>query len=153
MKAAHGDDHPRDRRRAARALLAAVCAATLVYGCVAVQDEDDEPLLAPIARTPTPAPATPRPTVADLIIRDLREETGPDPTLVRITGTIVNRGDRDAVRVQVKVEARGPAGRVLTRVNTQAFADVIPPNGASAFDAILPRSTAIHEYHAEIVGR
>jgi hypothetical protein len=134
------------------ALAAVVVAGSLLAGCVAIED-DDVDISAPQPPQSTPAPIVAQPTVADIVIVDLREASGPDPSLVRITGTIVNRSSHDAVRVQVKVEGRDPSGRALTRVNTQALADVIPPNGSSAFDATMPRSAAIRDYHAEITSR
>lgn len=151
---------PGSVRAAARRLhrvvgVAAVTATLSLGGCVAYQDLGDEEMarLPPIDLHPTPAP-TPVPAgVADLYIMDLREEPGTDPSLVVLTGTIVNRSKQDAVRVQVKVEARDGLGRALSRVVVSAQSEVIPPNTSSSFAASVPRSPAIHDYHAEIVAR
>lgn len=123
-------------------------------GCVAVQDEPiDEMADLPPVEIPTPVP-TPSPiVVTDILILDLKEEPGPEPSLVRLTGTIVNRSKQDAIRLQVRVEARDAQGRVMSRVVVQALNDVVPPNTSSSFVASLPRSAAIHDYHAEIVAR
>jgi hypothetical protein len=72
---------------------------------------------------------------------------------VRLSGIIVNRSKQDAIRLQVRVEARDALGRVMSRVVVQAQNDVVPPGTSSSFEASLPRSTAIHDYHAEIVAR
>lgn len=123
-------------------------------GCVAVQDEPiDEMADLPPVEIPTPVP-TPSPVVVtDIVILDLKEEPGPEPSLVRLTGTIVNRSNQDAIRLQVRVEARDALGRVMSRVVVPALNDVVPPNTSSSFVASLPRSSAIHDYHAEIVAR
>jgi hypothetical protein len=139
-----------------RALVAAAVAGSLaVGGCVAVQDVDDEEMakLPPIDLHPTPLPTAPPVVMTDIVIMDLKEAPGPDPSLVRLTGTIVNRSKADAVRLQVRVEARDAVGRALSRVVVPALDDVIPPNTSSSFEASLPRSPSIHDYHAEIVTR
>ena len=109
--------------------------------------------LPPIDLHPTPVPTAPVAVMTDIVIVDLKEDPGPDPSLVRLTGTIVNRSKADAVRLQVRVEARDTLGRVLSRVTVPAATDVIPPNTSSSFVASLPRSPSIHDYHAEIVAR
>ena len=133
----------------------ALVAALSLGGCVAYQDIGDEEMarLPPIELHPTPVP-TPSPAgVADLLIMNLREEPGPDPSLITLTGTIVNRSKQDAVRLQVRVEARDGLGRALSRVVVPALNEVIPPDTSSSFAASLPRSPSIHDYHAEIVAR
>jgi hypothetical protein len=135
--------------------IAAVATTLALGGCVAYQDIGDEEMarLPPIDLHPTPAP-TPVPAgVANLYVMDLREQPGQDPSLVVVTGTIVNRSKQDVVRLQIKVEARDSLGRALSRVVVPALTDVIPPNTSSSFAASLPRSPAIHDYHAEIVAR
>lgn len=144
------------QHRVRRALACAALAGSLALGgCVAVQDIDDEEMakLPPIDLHPTPLPTPSPPVTTDIVITDLKEDPGPDPSLVRLTGTIVNRSKEDAVRLQVRVEARDAQGRVLTRVVVPALNDVVPPNTASSFEASLPRSPSIHDYHAEIVTR
>ena len=135
--------------------LAALAGSLALSGCVAVQDIDDEEMskLPPIELHPTPVPTPPPAVMTDIVIMDLQEAPGPDPSLVRLTGTIVNRSKEDAVRLQVRVEARDSLGRVLSRVIVPAATDVVPPNTASSFEASLPRSPSIHDYHAEIVAR
>ena len=145
-----------DHRGVRRALaLAALACSLALSGCVAVQDIDEEEMskLPPIDLHPTPVP-TPGPAVmTDIVIVDLTEDPGPDPSLVRLTGTIVNRSKEDAVRLQVRVEARDAQDRVLSRVTVPAANDVIPQNTSSSFVASLPRSPSIHDYFAEIVAR
>ena len=139
-----------------RALILAALAGSLALGgCVAVQDIDDEEMskLPPIDLHPTPLPTAPSAVMTDIVIVDLKEDPGPDPSLVRLTGTIVNRSKENAVRLQVRVEARDSIGRALSRVVVPALNDVIPPNTSSSFEASLPRSPSIHDYHAEIVTR
>lgn len=139
-----------------RALVVAALAGSIAFGgCVAVQDIDDEEMakLPPIDLHPTPVPTVAPAAVTDIVIVDLKEDPGPDPSLVRLTGTIVNRSKEDAVRLQVRVEARDSLGRVLSRVIAPAANDVVPPNTSSSFEASLPRSPSIHDYHAEIVAR
>lgn len=139
-----------------RAVVLAALAGSLAFGgCVAVQDVDDEEMakLPPIDLHPTPLPTAAPAVMTDIVIVDLKEDPGADPSLVRLTGTIVNRSKEDAVRLQVRVEARDSVGRALSRVVVPALNDVIPPNTSSSFDASLPRSPSIHDYHAEIVTR
>ncbi|MBM4245835.1 MAG: hypothetical protein FJ148_18850 [Deltaproteobacteria bacterium] len=146
----------RSPRRTHRPVLAAALAGTLsLGGCVAYQDIGDEQMakLPPIDLQPTPAPTPPPVGIAGLVITNLREEPAADPSLVRLTGIIVNQSKQDAVRLQVRVEARDGLGRVLSRVVVPALNDVIPPNTSSSFEASLPRSPSIHDYHAEIVAR
>lgn len=141
-----------DTRMAVMARLALV--ACTLAGCVAVQDEPvDEMADLPPVEIPTPVP-TPSPVVVtDILILDLKEEPGPEPSLVRVTGTIVNRSKQDAIRLQVRVEARDALGRVMSRVVVPALNEVVPPDTSSSFVASLPRSNAIHDYHAAIVAR
>ncbi len=92
--------------------------------------------------------------MTDILIVDMHEEAGSDPSLIRVVGTIINRRNQDVARVMVRVEARDVTGRALTRVTVPALSEVIPAGGGtSTFEASVPRSSAIHDYNAEIVGR
>jgi hypothetical protein len=54
----------------------------------------------------------------------------------------------------VRIEGRDILGRALTRVTVPALVEPIAPSGGtSSFEASLPESTAIHDYHAEVVAR
>jgi hypothetical protein len=142
-------------RRIGRVAACAALVASLGFaGCVAVQDEPiDEMADLPPVEIPTPVP-TPSPVVVtDIVIMDLKEDPGPDQSLMRLSGIIVNRSKQDAIRLQVRVEARDALGRVMSRVVVPAQNEVVPPGTSSSFEASLPRSTAIHDYHAEIVAR
>jgi hypothetical protein len=125
----------------------------LLPGCVAIQDDDG---MTPIPKSmPQETVAPPAAAVApasEIVILDLHEEAGPDPSLVRIVGTIVNRSTHDVGRLNVRVEARDPQGRVLSRVIVASTSDLIAADGGtSAFEASLPRSSAIRNYHAEVM--
>jgi len=131
--------HP-GRRRATVAprtvllvLLASACAATR-----------DEP--------PAPQPAPPA-AGSELSIQSLREEPAHDASLVKLVGTVVNRGAEPADRVSVRVEARDPQGRALTRIIVSAYPDTIVAGGAGTFEVDVPKSAAVHDYHAEVVAR
>lgn len=100
--------------------------------------------------TGTPAPAAGAPGFA---ILDLHEEAGPDPSLVRIVGTVVNRSNQQVERPSVRIEARDPAGRVLSRVVAPVSADVLPPDTSATFEASMPRSGSIRDYNAEVIPR
>ena len=140
------------RRRAGR--WAALALGLTFAGCVAVQDEPvDEMADLPPVEIPTPVPTASPVVVTDIVITDLKEDPGPDPSLMRLSGIIVNRSKQDAIRLQVRVEARDALGRVMSRVVVEAQSEVVPPGTSSSFEASLPRSTAIHDYHAEIVAR
>jgi hypothetical protein len=143
----------RSAQRAGRVAAALVLGLTF-GGCVAVQDEPvDEMANLPPVVIPTPVPTASPVVVTDIVIMDLKEEPAPDQSLVRLTGIIVNRSKQDAIRLQVRVEARDALGRVMSRVVVQAQNDVVPPGTSSSFEASLPRSSSIHDYHAEIVAR
>lgn len=135
-------------------LAAALALGSTLAGCVAVQDEPiDEMADLPPVEIPTPVPTASPVVVTDIVIMDLKEEPGPDPSLMRLTGIIVNRSKQDAIRLQVRVEARDPLGRVMSRVVVEAQDEVVPPGTSTSFSASLPRSSSIHEYRAEIVAR
>ena len=142
-------------RRIGRVAAAAALVASLAFaGCVAVQDEPiDEMADLPPVQIPTPVPTQSPVVVTDIVIMDLKEDPAADPSLMRLSGIIVNRSKQDAVRLQVRVEARDALGRVMSRVVVPAQNEVVPPGTSSSFEASLPRSTAIHDYHAEIVAR
>jgi len=53
----------------------------------------------------------------------------------------------------VRIEARDPAGRVLSRVVAPVAADVLPPDTSATFEASMPRSAAIRDYNAEVIPR
>jgi hypothetical protein len=144
----------RSARRAGRLMVGAALVAFACAGCVSVLVEPvDEMADLPPVVIPTPIP-TPSPVfVTDIVIMDLKEEPVADQSLMRLTGIIVNRSKQDAVRLQVRVEARDALGRVMSRVVVPAQSDLVPPGASSGFEASLPRSSAIHDYHAEIVAR
>lgn len=125
----------------------------LLPGCVAIQDEDDD-ITAPPKPEQQKAPEPPAATAAsapDFVILDLHEEAGPDPSLVRIVGTVVNRSNQETGRLNVRIEARDPQGRVLSRAIVPSSADLLPVGGSSSFEASLPRSGSIRNYHAEVM--
>jgi len=123
------------------ALAGALLAALLqLAGCVAIQDEDDDMVEippSPVVQKPTPAPVNPG--ITDIVILDMHEEAGPDPSLIKVVGTIVNRRNQEVTRLVVRVEARDAAGRTLTRVTAPALAETIPAGGTSTFEASVPR--------------
>lgn len=135
--------------------MVALASALLLSGCVAIQDVDDyEDISAPPpAEQPKTAdtPAPPAAGAPGFVILDLHEEAGPDPSLVRIVGTVVNRSNQQVERLNVRIEARDPAGRVLSRVVAPVAADVLPPDTSATFEASMPRSGSIRDYHAEVV--
>lgn len=140
------------RRRQANAFALLLVALLLLPGCVAIQDDEYEDISAPPkpeqqkpVETPAPPPAP------DFVILDLHEEAGADPSLVRIVGTVVNRSNQEVGRLNVRIEARDPQGRVLSRVIVTSSADLIPAGASSSFEGSLPRSGAIRDYHAEVM--
>lgn len=137
-------------RRLGWVLLAVLLA---LPGCVAIEDGYDDISAPPKPEQPKALPAAQAETAKapDIVILDLHEEAGPDPSLVRIVGTVVNRSNQELPRLNVRVEARDPQGRVLSRVIVPSWADAIPAGGSSGFDASLPRSGSIRNYHAEVM--
>jgi hypothetical protein len=137
-------------RRLGWVLLAVLLA---LPGCVAIEDGYDDISAPPKPEQQKAAPAAPAEAAKppDIVILDLHEEAGPEPSLVRIVGTIVNRSNQELGRLNVRVEARDPQGRVLSRVIVPSWADAIPVGGSSGFDASLPRSGSIRNYHAEVM--
>lgn len=126
----------------------------LLPGCVTVIDDGDDDISEPPKveqrKAPeSPAPATPAPP--DVAILDLHEESATDPSLVRIVGTIVNRSNQELGHLSVRIEARDPQGRVLSRVIAPSSADVLPPGTSATFEASLPRSGSIRDYNAEVM--
>jgi len=126
----------------------------LLPGCVTVMDDGDDDISTPPRveqkKAPEPpSPATPAPP--EVAILDLHEEAGADPSLVRIVGTVVNRSNQELGRLNVRIEARDPQGRVLSRVIVSAAADVLPPGTSTTFEASLPRSGSIRDYNAEVM--
>jgi hypothetical protein len=143
------------RTAAARRVLAgtaAVFAVLRLLGCVPIKEEDDSILIPPPIPTPTASPA-PVAALPDFTISDMRQEPGSDPSLVRIFGTVVNHGNVEASHVVVRVEGRDVLGRALTRVNVPTLVEPIAPGGSSTFEASMPKSTAIHDYDAEVIAK
>src|SRR5262245_61901264 len=89
----------RPARRAGR-LIAGAALVVACAGCVSVLVEPvDEMADLPPVVIPTPIP-TPSPVVVtDIVIMDLKEDPVPDQSLMRLTGTIVNRSKQDAIRL------------------------------------------------------
>jgi hypothetical protein len=142
---------------ATRALALGAAAAILLLrlsGCVPIPEEDDDIMIPPMVLSPTPVPAPTIAALTDFAIVDMRREPGSDPSLVRIVGTIVNNSKEPASHVLVRIEGRDILGRALTRVTVPALVEPIAASGGtSSFEASLPESTAIHDYHAEVVAR
>ncbi len=119
-------------------LLACLLASPLgVAGCAAIRKE----------------PEAPPPSGPQVAILSMHEEPAYDPSLVKLVGTIVNRGSEPAVRTSVRVEGRDAQGRALTRVIVPAIPETIPAGGAAAFEAQVPRSSTVHDFHAEVIVR
>lgn len=99
-------------------------------------------------------PEAPEPASGPQVaILSMREEPAYDPSLVKLVGTIVNRGNEPAVRTTVRVEGRDAQGRALTRVIVPASPETIPAGGAASFEVEVPRSSTVHDFHAEAIVR
>ena len=124
-------------------------------GCVAIKDEDDDIVIPPLVTlTPTPVPVPTVPGLTDITVIDMHEAPASDPSLVRIEGTVVNHSNAEVSHVVVRVEARDILGRALTRSNVPALTEPIAAGGGtSGFSATMPRSTTIHDYHAEVIAK
>lgn len=125
-------------------------------GCVAIEPEEDDIMMPPqvVVQSPTPVPAPTVAAITDIAIVDMHEQPGGDPSLVRIVGTIVNHSNQEVSHVTVRVEARDTTGRALTRVTVPALTEPIPAaGGTSSFEASMPRSASIHDYHADVVSK
>jgi len=142
--------------RALAITAALLLALVRLAGCVAIEPEEDD-LMIPepvVVQSPTPVPAPTIAPITDIGIIDMHELPGGDPSLVRIVGTIVNHSNQEVSHVTVRVEARDASGRALTRVTVPALAEPIPAaGGTSSFEASLPRSATIHDYHADVVSK
>jgi hypothetical protein len=140
----------------ARALtsLAPFIAVLQLAGCVAVQDEDDDFMIPPlVVQSPTPVPAPTIAGISDIVIVDMAERPGSDPSLIRVVGTIINQSKEEVSHVTVRVEARDVTGRALTRVVVPALIQPIAPGGTSSFEAAMPKSATIHDYHADVISK
>jgi hypothetical protein len=125
------------RHRSCAALLLLLAAA----GCAASRgDPSSRALEAP-------------PDTGEVAVLTLREEPAYDPSLVKLVGTIVNRKAAPVAQASVRVEARDAQGRALTRVIVPASPETITAGGTATFEADVPKSTAVHDYHAEVVGQ
>jgi hypothetical protein len=136
------------------AFTAAILLALRLAGCVAIEPEDDDLMIPPPIPSVTPVPAPTVAGISDIVVVDMHEQPGSDPSLIRIIGTIVNHSNQEVSHVTVRVEARDILGRALTRVTVPALVEPIAAaGGTSSFEAAMPKSATIHDYHAEVVSK
>jgi hypothetical protein len=95
-----------------------------------------------------PAPMT------DILITDLHEIPAPSATEERVTGTIVNRGDKPVSMLTIRVDALDDRGRIVDSITTPPLDQTIAALGGQAtFEATLRRSPETVSYHAVAIAR
>ena len=94
------------------------------------------------------------PTRTDISIADLREVPSDDPSKEKVSGVIVNRGDKAVTELTIRVDGLDATGRIVESITMPLLGQTIAALGGQAtFEAALPRNPAIASYHAVAIAR